>query len=179
MQISMAWSVKSYRQIAPNPDHLPTLLEQLRHMFVTQPDFTIDSLMSIQSPVLVFDGEQEDTVRIEHARQMAAAIPNSAQVILPDTGHYLMYEDPETYLEYAISFLDGTLDAPPDGKYVAVNDIAMYYEIHGEGEPLLLIHSVAGDMTQFADVIPILAEQYQVIAWIFAATVAPRMRANP
>ena len=155
----------SYRQLAPDPDYLPVLLEQIRHMFLTQPDFTLEQLMSIQSPVLVFDGEQEDTVRIEHARQLAAAIPNSAQVILPDTGHYLMYEDPETYLEYAISFLDGTLDAPPDGKYAAINDIAMYYEIHGEGEPLLLIHGAIGSTEDFSTVIPAFLDAgYQTIA---------------
>lgn len=155
---------EGYRQLAPDPDHLPVLLEQLRHMFLTQPDFTIADLMGIEAEVLVFDGEEEDTVRIEHAKQMAAAIPNASMVILPDTGHHLMYEDPETYLDYAIPFLTGELNAPPEGKYAAVNGIEMYYEIHGEGEPLLLIHSVAAHSAQFADVIPALAEDYQVIA---------------
>ncbi len=155
---------EEYRQIAPDPDHLPALLEQLRHMLLTQPNFTIKDLMGIEAEVLVFDGEEEDTVRIEHAKQLAAAIPNSSMVIVPGTGHALMYEDPETYLAYAIPFLKGELDAPPDGKYAAVNDIAMYYEIHGEGEPVLLMHSIAASIEQLADVIPQLAQDHQVIA---------------
>ncbi|MEZ4660135.1 MAG: alpha/beta fold hydrolase [Caldilineaceae bacterium] len=53
---------------------------------------------------------------------------------------------------------------PEGGAIAQVNDIAMYYEIHGQGEPLLLIHSVAASSAQLAQVIPILAEEYQVIA---------------
>ena len=56
------------------------------------------------------------------------------------------------------------LALPEGGAIAQVNDIAMYYEIHGEGEPLLLMHSVTGSMAQFENVIPILAEEYQVIA---------------
>ena len=155
---------EEYRAIAPNPDYLPVMLERLRHMFLTSPNYTMDQLMAIESPVLIFDGEEEDTVRIEHVKMMAAAIPDAQLVILPETGHHLMYEDPERYLETALPFLLGELDAPPPGKYAAINDIAMYYEIHGEGEPLFLIHSVAAGMEQLRDVIPVLAEEYQVIA---------------
>ncbi|MEZ4831947.1 MAG: alpha/beta hydrolase [Caldilineaceae bacterium] len=152
-----------YRKIAPDPDHLPVLFEQLRHMFLTQPNFTVYDLMGIEAEVLVFDGEDEDTVRIDHARQMAAAIPNSSMVILPGTGHHLMYEDPETYLEYAIPFLAGELDASPDGRYAAVNNIAMYYEIHGEGEPVLLMPSGMWSTADFADLTERLAQEFQVI----------------
>lgn len=53
---------------------------------------------------------------------------------------------------------------PEGGAIAQVNDIAMYYEIHSEGEPVLLMHSVTGSMAQFENVIPILAEEYQVIA---------------
>lgn len=155
---------EAYRRLAPDPDYLPVMLEKVRHMLLTQPDFTLEQLMSIEAPVLVFDGENEDTVRIDHAKAMAAAIPNASMVILPGTGHHLMYEDPETYLAYAIPFLTGELDAPPEGKYAAVNDIQMYYEVYGEGDPILLLHSVTGSTAQFADVIPMLAEEYQVIA---------------
>lgn len=158
---------EAYRAIAPNPDYLPTLFERLRHMFLTQPTFTIEDLMGIEAEVLVFDGEEEETVRIPHAKQMAAAIPNSSMVIVAGAGHALMYEDLDTYLDYALSFLAGELDAPPDGRYAAVNDIVMYYEIHGQGEPVVLIHSVAGDMSQFVDVVPVLAQDYQVITLDF------------
>lgn len=47
---------------------------------------------------------------------------------------------------------------------VRVNDLTMYYEVHGEGEPLVLISGLASDHTLFRGVIPQLAARYQVVA---------------
>lgn len=48
---------------------------------------------------------------------------------------------------------------------VRVNDINMYYEIHGEGEPLLLIHGTCFDTTGWAQQIPSFSQKYQVIVF--------------
>jgi pimeloyl-ACP methyl ester carboxylesterase len=48
------------------------------------------------------------------------------------------------------------------GKYAPVNDFATYYEIHGEGEPLLLMPSGMWNTEDFADLTEILAQEYQV-----------------
>jgi pimeloyl-ACP methyl ester carboxylesterase len=48
---------------------------------------------------------------------------------------------------------------------IKVNDINMYYEIHGEGEPLLLIMGMGADLSVWGDNIQRLAEKYQVIAF--------------
>ena len=40
----------------------------------------------------------------------------------------------------------------------------MYYEIHGSGEPLILLHGGAGATEMFGQLIPPLAETRQVIA---------------
>ena len=45
-----------------------------------------------------------------------------------------------------------------------VNDITMYYEIHGVGEPLLLLHGAFQSIGAFSNQIPVLAEHFQVIA---------------
>lgn len=47
---------------------------------------------------------------------------------------------------------------------VAVNGLNYYYEIHGEGEPLLLLHGGLGSTDMFAPVLPAFAQQRQVIA---------------
>jgi pimeloyl-ACP methyl ester carboxylesterase len=49
--------------------------------------------------------------------------------------------------------------------YVAANGQKLYYEIHGEGEPLLLIMGLGGDVTGWALQIPALAKHCQVIAF--------------
>ncbi|HEY5924966.1 MAG TPA: alpha/beta hydrolase [Kofleriaceae bacterium] len=47
--------------------------------------------------------------------------------------------------------------------HVAVNGINYYYEIHGQGEPLLLLHGGLGSIDMFGPLLPKLAETRQVI----------------
>ncbi len=47
---------------------------------------------------------------------------------------------------------------------VKVRDINMYYEIHGEGEPLVLIHGIL-DISGWSNQIPTLSQRYRVVAF--------------
>jgi pimeloyl-ACP methyl ester carboxylesterase len=50
------------------------------------------------------------------------------------------------------------------GKYAPVNSFEMYYEVHGKGEPLILLHGGVGAIEMFGEVLELLAEGRQVIA---------------
>ena len=50
------------------------------------------------------------------------------------------------------------------GKYIDVNDIKIYYEIYGKGEPLLLMHGNSGSIENFVFQIPELSKHFKVIA---------------
>ena len=50
------------------------------------------------------------------------------------------------------------------GKYVDINDIKVYYEVYGEGEPLLLLHGNSGSIENFIYQIPELSKHFKVIA---------------
>ncbi|HYK44392.1 MAG TPA: alpha/beta hydrolase [Parafilimonas sp.] len=51
------------------------------------------------------------------------------------------------------------------GNYADVNGIKMYYEIHGEGNPLVLIHGGGSTIqTTFGTILPMLAKRYKIIA---------------
>ena len=52
----------------------------------------------------------------------------------------------------------------PKSGYAAVNGLNYYYEIHGKGEPLLLLHGGLGSIDMFGPVLPALAGHRQVIA---------------
>jgi pimeloyl-ACP methyl ester carboxylesterase len=49
--------------------------------------------------------------------------------------------------------------------YVKINDIQMYYEIHGDGEPLVLIVGLGTDISEWDGIIRWLAQKYQVLAF--------------
>lgn len=52
-----------------------------------------------------------------------------------------------------------------DSGYASVNGLKMYYEIHGEGTPLVLIHGGGSTIqTSFGKILPLLAQHYKVIA---------------
>jgi len=57
---------------------------------------------------------------------------------------------------------DSTKDV--QSGYAPVNGLHMYYEIHGAGEPLVLLHGGFGLTGMFSEILPQLAEKYQVIA---------------
>ena len=50
------------------------------------------------------------------------------------------------------------------GKYADVNGIRLYYEIHGAGHPLILLHGGLGATSMFDPILPALAKSRQVIA---------------
>lgn len=50
------------------------------------------------------------------------------------------------------------------GSYASVNGLNLYYEVHGVGEPLILLHGGVGTIEMFGDVLPSLAQNRQVIA---------------
>lgn len=59
---------------------------------------------------------------------------------------------------------DWTIDAKGTGEYAEVNGINLYYETHGAGRPLILLHGGLGSGEMFGPVLPLLAAHHQVVA---------------
>jgi pimeloyl-ACP methyl ester carboxylesterase len=49
------------------------------------------------------------------------------------------------------------------GQYAEVNGINLYYETHGAGRPLILLHGGLGSGEMFGPILPALADHHQVI----------------
>jgi pimeloyl-ACP methyl ester carboxylesterase len=58
---------------------------------------------------------------------------------------------------------DRATDAKGTGQYADVNGINLYFETHGAGRPLILLHGGLGSGEMFGPVLPALAEHHQVI----------------
>ena len=56
-----------------------------------------------------------------------------------------------------------TTDVKGTGQYAQVNGINLYYETHGSGRPMILLHGGLGSGEMFGPVLPILAEHHQVV----------------
>ena len=56
-----------------------------------------------------------------------------------------------------------TSEATGHGEYASVNGIDLYYETHGSGRPLVLLHGGLGSGEMFGPVLPSFAEHHQVI----------------
>ncbi len=56
------------------------------------------------------------------------------------------------------------MNADEQGQYAEVNGLKMYYETHGTGAPLILLHGSLGSSGMFGEVLTVLAETRQVIA---------------
>jgi pimeloyl-ACP methyl ester carboxylesterase len=58
-----------------------------------------------------------------------------------------------------------TVSSQVKGNYAKVNGINMYYEIHGSGQPLVLIHGGGSTLeTTFGRILPLLSKTHRVIA---------------
>ena len=62
-----------------------------------------------------------------------------------------------------MSGIDWSSDAMGDGQYAEVNGINLYYETHGSGRPMVLLHGGLGSGEMFGPVLPALAANHEVI----------------
>jgi pimeloyl-ACP methyl ester carboxylesterase len=56
------------------------------------------------------------------------------------------------------------LNGEPRGGYAEINGLRMYYEVHGTGRPLVVLHGAYMTIETMGEIVPSLAETRQVIA---------------
>jgi pimeloyl-ACP methyl ester carboxylesterase len=62
-----------------------------------------------------------------------------------------------------MSTTEWTADRAGAGQYAEVNGIKLYYETHGTGRPMVLLHGGLGSGEMFGPILPTLADHHQVI----------------
>src|SRR6202048_2466440 len=63
-----------------------------------------------------------------------------------------------------VEFAQTSTTAVLKSGYSLVDGLKMYYEIHGTGEPLILLHGGLGSSDMFSEIMPVLLKKKQVIA---------------
>jgi pimeloyl-ACP methyl ester carboxylesterase len=89
---------------------------------------------------------------------MLRALPLSLGTIVA-----LLVLAPPGFSQNAATAMQNQTSAPVRSGHVEANGVRYYYEIHGSGEPLLLLHGGLGSIEMFGPVLPKLAAGRQVI----------------
>ena len=55
------------------------------------------------------------------------------------------------------------VSGPVESGFAEIGSVRLYYEITGEGEPLLLLHGGLGGSEHFAEIVPLLSKSFEVI----------------
>lgn len=97
---------KEYAKLSPTPGEYDAFVEQISHMWASQPNWTDAQLQSIKTPILIADGDHDEAIKREHTEYMAATIPGAGLLILPNTSHFAFLQDPALFNAALLGFLD-------------------------------------------------------------------------
>lgn len=97
---------KEYAKLSPTPKEYDAFVEQISHMWASQPNWTDAQLASIKTPILIADGDHDEAIKREHTEYMAATIPGAGLLILPNTSHFAFLQDPALFNAAVLGFLD-------------------------------------------------------------------------
>jgi pimeloyl-ACP methyl ester carboxylesterase len=101
----IAAAAAEYQKNSPAPERWDEFLANISNMWATLPNYTEDQLGSITTPVLVLDGANEEAIDLNQTKLMALLIPGAELVIMPDTGHFALFEQPEEFTRITEEFL--------------------------------------------------------------------------
>ena len=94
-----------YRALSPTPGDYAAFLEQIGHMWASQPNWTDAQLRTIEAPVLIIDGDHDEAIKRPHTEYMAATIPHAGLSILPNASHFAFLQDPTSFNDALLHFL--------------------------------------------------------------------------
>ncbi|PUA43991.1 alpha/beta hydrolase [Pseudomonas protegens] len=97
---------QEYARLSPTPKEYPAFVEQIGHMWASQPNWSDADLARIKTPVLIVDGDHDEAIKREHTQYMAATIPGAGLLILPNVSHFAFLQDPGLFNAALEHFLD-------------------------------------------------------------------------
>lgn len=96
---------QEYKKLSPTPDKYDEFVEQISHMWASQPSWSDADLKKIKTPVLVVDGDHDEAIKREHTEYLAATIPGAGLAILPNASHFAFMQAPDDFNAIMLNFL--------------------------------------------------------------------------
>ncbi|MDP3156819.1 MAG: alpha/beta hydrolase [Archangium sp.] len=94
-----------YAKISPTPGDYKGLQVALRPMWRTLPNYTSAQISSIKAPTLVLDGDHDEIIRQDHVKELARLISGARLVLIPDSSHFAMFQQPVAFNQAVLGFL--------------------------------------------------------------------------
>ena len=94
--------IENFKNLANKPSETTNL--RLIELMLNEPNITKSELNKIQNPVLVIAGEK-DEVKEEHTKEIQQNIKNAELLIIPNSTHYVPFEQPKVLNEAILKFL--------------------------------------------------------------------------
>jgi pimeloyl-ACP methyl ester carboxylesterase len=96
---------KEYAKLSPTPKEYDAFVEQISHMWASQPNWSDADLGKIRTPVLIVDGDRDEAIKRDHTEYLAATIPGAGLLILPNASHFAFLQDPALFNAALLQFL--------------------------------------------------------------------------
>ncbi|MGA8582533.1 MAG: alpha/beta hydrolase [Roseiarcus sp.] len=96
---------KEYAALSATPNEYAAFVDQISKMWFDQPNWTDAELKTIDTPVLVVDGDHDEAIKRAHTEYIAATIPHAGLLILPNVSHFAFLQDPDQFNFAILHFL--------------------------------------------------------------------------
>jgi len=103
----IARASEEYQQNSPAPERWDEFVANISNMWATLPNYTDEQLTTITTPFLILDGQKEEAIDLNQTKLMGLLIPGAELILMPDTGHFAMFEQPDEFNQIVLDFLDG------------------------------------------------------------------------
>jgi pimeloyl-ACP methyl ester carboxylesterase len=94
-----------YERLSPTPSEFKAFLENISHMWETEPHFTDAQLRGIRVPTWIVDADHDEAIKRENTDTMASLIPGAGELILPGVSHFAFLQDPTLFNATLLNFL--------------------------------------------------------------------------
>jgi pimeloyl-ACP methyl ester carboxylesterase len=102
----IARAEKEYAALSPTPTEYKPFLDQISKMWETQPNWTAADLRKITVPTWIVDADHDEAIKRENTEFMAANIPGSGLLLMPEVSHFAFLQDSAQFDEDVLHFLE-------------------------------------------------------------------------
>ncbi len=88
---------EEYTKLSPTPTEYKSFVDQITHMWNSQPHWTKADFAKIKTSTWIADGDHDEMVKTDQPRTMADWMPNAGLLIEPDVSHFAFIQAPQQF----------------------------------------------------------------------------------